>query len=289
MTLRPADLAESRLAGIYGAIRDFTKFGVVPGSAGKVATFIAAEEAGLGDRTFECRHRMFVRMGPDSGTVVDHPLDPVHGRITLEECMILSCNPCMAWFALQAGAAQFQAVAARGGLAHVRLGENVRGIHLASAGFGQGKMIVQVDELQRMVGGALDGTLRVCGRLAGPDEPPRCTATILTTPEVAAHMRSALLGVVTDPRGTGGKAHAPTGASYVIVGKTGTGESPLTRGETGVARPHAWFVGAIIGKDRAFSFAILSLRSGAGGAAAAPLAPRLAEILVRYGYLDGPP
>jgi penicillin-binding protein 2 len=99
-----------------------------------------------------------------------------------------------------------------------------------------------------------------------------------------ALIRSALIGVVNEPGGTGSKARLKTGP--IVAGKTGTAqvvamgkEKPVQKGEEPPPdlNDHAWFVGIASADKPEIAVAVLVENGGHGGSESAPLAKEMFE------------
>ena len=118
------------------------------------------------------------------------------------------------------------------------------------------------------------GTLyspRLVKAIVGPDgklvQTVNAPSTKLSvSPQVLQYIQQALVGVVTDPNGTGAKAFAgfPFG-QYTIAGKTGTAEVP-PKDDT------AWFAsyGGPAGQPAQYAVVVAISQGGQGGVSAAP-------------------
>jgi penicillin-binding protein 2 len=119
------------------------------------------------------------------------------------------------------------------------------------------------------------------------------------TPEVADEVdidaeyleivKKALIGVVNEPHGTGGKAKLE---GITVAGKTGTSQVITLEKEKGYEseeeipiqfRDHAWFVAVAPAENPRIAVAIIVEHGGHGGSAAAPLAGQIIDA-----YLSGP-
>ena len=105
-----------------------------------------------------------------------------------------------------------------------------------------------------------------------------------------ALIRSALIGVVNAPGGTGSKARLKTGA--IVAGKTGTAqvvalgkEKPVQKGEEPPPdlNDHAWFVALASADKPEIAVAVLVENGGHGGSAAAPMAREMFEAFYGKG------
>jgi peptidoglycan glycosyltransferase len=96
-------------------------------------------------------------------------------------------------------------------------------------------------------------------------------------PSTADTMRSFMLAVVNDPRGTGTAAQIP---GVQVAGKTGTAET------TTGAKPHAWFIAFAPADHPKYAVAVLVEHGGdnaaesTGGRVAAPIAKQILQTLL---------
>jgi len=111
--------------------------------------------------------------------------------------------------------------------------------------------------------------------------PPRVRRVIDLDPGQVGLIKSALRGVVSDPKGT---AHAESIAGVDIAGKTGTAQvshvNPKTvdpKREWYFNRDHAWFAGYAPAKAPEIAIVVLIEHGGGGGKNAAPVAMRVVD------------
>ena len=96
-------------------------------------------------------------------------------------------------------------------------------------------------------------------------------------PGTADTMRSFMLGVVNDPRGTGTAARIP---NVAVAGKTGTAETAPGQ------KPHAWFIAFAPADHPRYAIAVLVEHGGSdsaeatGGRVAAPIAKQVLQVLL---------
>jgi penicillin-binding protein 2 len=97
-------------------------------------------------------------------------------------------------------------------------------------------------------------------------------------------IRSALIGVVNEPGGTGSKSRLKTGP--IVAGKTGTAQVVALGKEKAVQKgeepppdfnDHAWFVALASADKPEIAVAVLVENGGHGGSAAAPMAKEMFE------------
>ncbi|MET0773669.1 MAG: penicillin-binding protein 2 [Candidatus Limnocylindrales bacterium] len=269
----------------------------VPGSVFKLVTAVAALGSGAMDArtTFaeqpaESRRGLRVdgaRLRDSPRTVqLDHPLD-------LSEAMEVSSNVWFARAALEAGPEAMVEAARR-----LRLDEafdlglpmeagQVNGedgslagfgseVELASAGFGQGEVLVTPLHMAVIAAAiANDGVLMapsLVDRMEDDDgrrtdQAPRALGRVMSS-GVAGDIRAAMTQAV-----EGGFAGPYAGGAKVpgvrTAGKSGTAE--LAPGE----RPHSWFTGFAPAGDPRIAIAVVVENGGAGSAAAVPIGGRL--------------
>ena len=94
-------------------------------------------------------------------------------------------------------------------------------------------------------------------------------------------IQDALIGVVNEPHGTGGRARMK---GLTVAGKTGTAQiialesSEAFEAESEIPvefRDHAWFVAIAPAEDPSLALAILIEHGGHGGSGAAPIAKKM--------------
>lgn len=115
--------------------------------------------------------------------------------------------------------------------------------------------------------------------------PPRARRDVSVSADTLALLRRALMGVVSDKKGT---AHKAASTKFAVAGKTGTAQvnrSPRKRGEDPPLPyellDHAWFAGFAPAAQPRIAFAVLIEHGGHGGDAAAPVAMEIVD-----GYLE---
>ena len=95
-------------------------------------------------------------------------------------------------------------------------------------------------------------------------------------------VRKALLGVTSEPGGTGGASRTPLAK---VAGKTGTAQVIAQkvpgRKLTGKSEDHAWFVAYAPADDPKIAVAVLVEHGGHGGSAAAPVAKKVIEAYMK--------
>ena len=110
---------------------------------------------------------------------------------------------------------------------------------------------------------------------------PRIRSHLTITADTLNIVRKALIGVVSNPKGTAYKARS---SKVIVAGKTGTAQANLNRNAvTGELPPlyarqdHAWFAGFAPADAPLIAFAVLVEHGGHGGDVAAPAAIQIAE------------
>jgi penicillin-binding protein 2 len=113
---------------------------------------------------------------------------------------------------------------------------------------------------------------------------PQVNGRLKAKEQNIALIRSALIGVVNEPGGTGSRSRVKTGA--IVAGKTGTAqvvalgkEKPVQKGEEPPPdfNDHAWFVAISSADKPEIAVAVLVENGGHGGSAAAPMAREMFE------------
>src|SRR6478752_7430636 len=95
--------------------------------------------------------------------------------------------------------------------------------------------------------------------------------------QTADQMKTFMLGVVNDPRGTGTAARIP---GVAVAGKTGTAETATGQ------NPHAWFIAFAPADHPRYAIAVLVEHGGSdsaevtGGRVAAPIAKQVLQTLL---------
>jgi penicillin-binding protein 2 len=174
-----------------------------------------------------------------------------------------------------------------------RFGEAWMGGETISAAIGQGFNLTTPMQLAVAYGGlANDGVLmkpRIVLRRETPDGAieaggPKVLGRLPVAPEHLALIREGLEAVVSEQRGTGGRARVP---GVRVAGKTGTAQvvrmkhtEDLEEDEIPIKfRDHAWFVAFAPVEAPEIVVSVLVEHGGHGGSAAAPIAQR---VLARY-------
>jgi penicillin-binding protein 2 len=126
--------------------------------------------------------------------------------------------------------------------------------------------------------------LRTFDEARGVSAPPVYRGRVPVRPSALLRVRDALIGVVSDPRGTARRARVP---GVQVAGKTGTAQVVGLAQHEGLEddeipwryRDHAWFVGFAPALNPEIVVSVLVEHGGSGGAVAAPIAQR---VLARY-------
>ncbi len=244
-----------------------------------------------------------------------------HGELALRDALVRSCDVYFYQLGLRLGVDRLAEYARAAGLGRRteiavapeqpglvpteawklrRFGEPWQKGETVSAAIGQGFNLVTPLQLAVAFAAIANGgtllqprvVLRALDRNgAVVDEPaPEVLGTLPVEPDTLAFIRDALVGVVQEPKGTGGRARVP---GLVVGGKTGTSQvvgiehtEDLEEDEIPEhLRDHAWFVAFAPAEDPEIVVAVLVEHGGHGGSAAAPIAQR---ILARWFEKRGP-
>ena len=107
---------------------------------------------------------------------------------------------------------------------------------------------------------------------------PEFLRTVELEPDVVERVKAAMVGVVTDKRGTGRRAALPEKFGIVVGGKTGTAQ--VASRESGIKdEDHAWFAGYAPADNPQVVAVALIENGGHGGVAAAPA---VRKVLAAY-------
>lgn len=289
-----AQLSADEAAPLFNRV---TQGRYVPGSVFKLVTAVAALGSGAVDTrtTFaeqpgESRRGLRIdgtRLRDSPRTVqLDHPLD-------LSEAMEVSSNVWFAHAALEAGPEAMVEAARRLRLDGVfdlglpMVPGQVNGgdgplagfgseVELASAGFGQGEVLVTPLHMALVAAAiANDGVLMapsVVDRMVDDDgrsfvRGPQVVARVMSS-GVATAIRSAMTQAV-EGEFAGPYAGGAKVPGVRTAGKSGTAE--LAPGQA----PHSWFVGFAPARDPHIAIAVVIENGGSGSSAAVPLGGRL--------------
>lgn len=277
--------------------------GVYPaGSIFKLITYTAAINSGLyTPDTFYNSIGTWNRLGNEF--VKRDWREGGHGRISLKQALVVSCNSCFYDAAFEMDAVDpnfFPNTATQFGLGQLtgavglvesagtvpspewklaNKGEGwVRG-DAVNMGIGQGD--VQVSPLQMasiIAAVANGGTLyrptlvdRIGAGAGAPEEPfpVQINGELPLSPENLAIMQESLWKVTNDSNGTA--THQFIGLPIQVAGKTGTAEAPP-------GNSHAWFIGYAPATQPELAIAVILEHGGEGSAVSAPLFRRLVEL-----------
>jgi peptidoglycan glycosyltransferase len=287
---RVQDAAVTALAGRFGGIAALdARTGAVralagvafsapqpPGSTFKIVTTTAALEAKL--------VKLTDTFPVQSNALIDGvELQNANGELcggTFEESFAKSCNSVFGPLGVKVGSKRLVQTAERYGWNEPpslpgemsstlpKSTQIVSPLEVGSTAIGQFKTLatpLQMASVAQTV--ANDGVRAVPSALKGA----RPRTVRVTSPQVAATLEQLMLGVV--GHGTGTAAAIP---GVKVAGKTGTAELEDTRGPNGETRPgdpsntDAWFTAYAPADRPTIAVAALFVRSGAGGATAAP-------------------
>ncbi len=270
-----------------------------PGSTFKIITTAAALEnlPGVTDRTFECLGGLDVK-----GQVITEFGGAAHGKLTLKQAFMKSCNVVYARLALEMGDAALRKTAQAFGVDDYFLFRDIvvtdsiytrtdkNGSELArtdfdkaATGFGQGSLQVTPLHMCLVAAGiANDGIIMeptllhsvhsgVSGKLRDTFAPREYRRAV--SAETAAVLQEYMRAVV-----TGGTGRSAAVSGMTICGKTGSAETVSgTRDVT-----HGWFVGYCADEELPFAVAVIveDIADGeGGGSTAAPIAGDIFEYL----------
>jgi cell division protein FtsI/penicillin-binding protein 2 len=250
------------------SLLDRARYGLYPpGSTFKLVTAAAALrlDPGLNQLAFTCSrlpdHRVGARI-PGHRPIRDDVLDrQPHGRQTLREGLVHSCNAYFAQLAVRLGTHPLARTAQTAGMVFPDEGTPAhRAEELPHAGYGQGAVLTTPLRLARVVAAiASDGTIREPSVVrGGPSADPKPFLPASSARLLAGYMREAV---------TNGTGRSLRGHPVRIAGKTGTAE-------VDGAASHSWFAGfAPAGPAaRRIAFAVILEHAGYGGGGAAAVA-----------------
>ncbi len=180
-----------------------------------------------------------------------------------------------------------------------RMGEPWHPGETISVSIGQGYVVVTPLQIVRMISAVFNGGILYRPQIALYIENARGEKTHVFEPEKVGEagikegavslVKSALIGVVNEPRGTGSRALMQ---SVLAAGKTGTAQvvrisrdrdegDGEQEGLPPELRDHAWFAGVAPADDPKIAVAVIVENGGHGGRTAAPIAKELFSA-----YLD---
>ena len=247
-----------------------------PGSTFKIVTTTAA----LDDRKVKLSDEFPVQ----SAAIIDGvPLSNANGELcggTFVNSFAHSCNSVFAPLGVKVGAKSLVAMSERygwnrpAGIAGAEpstlpaAGEIVSPLDLGSTAIGQGKVLATPLQMASVAQTIANGGVRVEPTLVAGARGRRIR---VTSPRTARAIERLMVDVV--DYGTGVSAAVP---GVKVAGKTGTAELADTRGEDAVgsdpSNTDAWFTSYAPAGNPKVVVAALFVRSGAGGAVAAPAA-----------------
>jgi penicillin-binding protein A len=269
-----------------------------PGSSWKTVTLAGALEAGLTRLGDEVNDGDAVGYFGGFGVRCNNN-PPGVNRFDIAHAFAYSCNLTFARLADQLGADRYRALAQRFGLdgppppfplpvarSVLGLDDRLDPAELASAGFGQGQLLVTPLAMALVAAAvARDGTMPVPYLLAdvpGVAHREIADATGVwrraTRPDVAGQVREAMVTSVRD----GWARSAVAGLDLTAGGKTGTAQ--LGPGQA----PHSWFIGFAPADEPQVAVAVLVENGGEGAATAAPIGGRVLRRALQLHGKDGP-
>jgi peptidoglycan glycosyltransferase len=199
-----------------------------------------------------------------------------HGKISMHDGVVHSCNAYFAQLAVRLGPGPIAETANRLGISVTPSNsiQDLRGT-LAHAGYGQGAVVATPLRMARVAAAIASGGVLRDVRLESDRSMPMATDRLLPADE-AARLARYMRDAVVSGSGRRLKDH-----SWRIAGKTGTGEV------TG-SPSHAWFVGfAPYGPaTRRIAFAVIIENAGYGGLAAAPAAGEIVSAAAASGLVQ---
>jgi len=281
-----------------------------PGSTFKIVMALAGLEEGLdprqevfcdgkfpfGERTFRCWRKQG------------------HGRVALHRAIVESCDVYFYNLGKRLGVDKIHHYARMCGLGVVsgyELGFEKEGLipssqwklkrfgvpwqpgETISTSIGQSFVLVTPLQMARLISAFFNGGYLYQPKVVkwvGKDDKqvyqftPEVNGRLKAKEQNIALIRSALIGVVNEPGGTGSKARLKTGP--IVAGKTGTAqvvalgkEKPVQKGEDPPPdfNDHAWFVAIASADKPELAVAVLVENGGHGGSAAGPMARELFE------------
>ncbi len=259
-----------------------------PGSIIKVlmAETALQEKITTNTKTYRCEG--LLKIGSDY--VLHEANNQAHGKIDLEQALVVSCNVTFGQLALDLGRNNMAKTYTRYGFNKIampdlneqpvvlpdfnRLGDG----DLAQTGIGQGSLLVTPIKMAMLAATFANG-----GTTMQPYIVQKVLAKDGTTMEefspaswlspvsgaLAAQVSKMMVAVVEE--GTGSAA-AISGVS--VAGKTGTAENPH-------GAPHAWFIGFAPASNPEVAIAVVVENGGSGGGIAAPVARQVISQALR--------
>jgi cell division protein FtsI/penicillin-binding protein 2 len=262
--------------GVY--LNRFLSSTFTPGSIFKLVTTAAAIENidDIYDRVFTCEGSL--KVGGDNVMCTD-----VHGELTIEDALAVSCNSTFGELALELGADKLEAYARKYGLLD---SGNISGLKtaagnfdkaandtadLAWSGIGQYNDTVCPASMLRFVGAIANGGLAVKMSLVMD----KGISAILPAPSERLMSRDTAEKLATmmnyNVHKTYGEENFP---GLELYAKSGTAEVG------GGASPHAWFVGYITNEEAPLAFIVLVENGGSGRHTAGAVANTVLQAAV---------
>ena len=237
-----------------------------------------------------------------------------HGRVALHRALVESCDVYFYKLGKRLGIDKIHHYAKMCGLGTVsgyELGTEKEGLipsnqwklnrfgvpwqpgETISTSIGQSFVLVTPLQMARLISAFFNGGVlyqpKVVKWVGKDDEhvyrfTPEVSGRLKAKEQNIALIRSALIGVVNEPGGTGSKSRIKTGP--IVAGKTGTAqvvglakEKAVQQGEElpQEFKDHAWFVAIASADKPEIAVAVLVENAGHGGSAAAPLAREMFE------------
>ena len=281
-----------------------------PGSTFKIVTGLAALESGIVKPDDKVTCKGFIRHGKHTFRCWKRA---GHGTLSFHRGLVESCDVYFYTIGERVG---FEAVAnyaknlGLGTLTGVPLMDEKAGLIPTAewklkrtkapwyvgdtyiSSIGQGFLQVSPIQSAQMIGAVANGGFyytpkllkstrnRVTGSVK--EFPPEKKARFLFNPKVLEEMRSALIGVTSEPGGTGWGSRTEFAT---VAGKTGTAQvveqKDASRKYAGKLDDHAWFVAYAPAEHPQIAVAVIVEHGGHGGAAAAPVAKKVFEEYFR--------
>ncbi len=259
-----------------------------PGSIIKVLMAEAAlkEKVTTTAKPFRCDG--FLKIGSDY--VLHEANNQAHGKIDLEQALVVSCNVTFGQLALDLGRNNMAKTYTRYGFNKIAipdLNEQIAAIpefnrlgdgDLAQTGIGQGSLLVTPMKMAMLAATFANGgttmqpyiVQKVVARDGTAVEEffPETWLTPVTH-DLAAQVGKMMVAVVED--GTGSAAAI---SGIRVAGKTGTAENPH-------GAPHAWFIGFAPAANPEVAIAVVVENGGSGGGIAAPVARQVISQALR--------
>jgi penicillin-binding protein 2 len=289
-----------------GPLNNRATMGAYPlGSVFKIITMAAGLESGLFTPETVYNDATGIYIGSDgverTDWVIEKEMKP-HGEITLEQCLVQSCNPCFwnvgekLWNQDPARVPNMANGFGLGSATGIPLVEESAG-NVPSPGDGTWNVSYALDQAVGQ-GGLLVTPLQVAdfvaavgngGTLYRPQVllsigPPQSNPVFFFTPvsrgtlpvslENLQAIQRAMRGVVNDPKGTAYWRFGGISSSVKIAGKTGTAQS-------GSEDPHSWFVAYTSNEapnKPDIAVAVIAEYAGEGSTYAARMVRRVLEI-----------